>query len=222
MNSKFAGVLIAAGCCFSTVAAQATEVLTFEGLANLEPVDNYYNGGFGGSGSGPGPSFGVTFTSDSLALISSAGGGTGNFSNNPSGDTVLFFETGADTMNVAAGFNTGFSFFYADQVGFTGTVSVYSGLNGTGTLLASLSLPSTPDPYTVWVPIGVTFAGTAESAIFSGSADYIGFDDITLGSSTPGATPLPAALPLFATGLGALGLFGWRRKRKAFAAIAAA
>jgi hypothetical protein len=27
-------------------------------------------------------------------------------------------------------------------------------------------------------------------------------------------TPLPAALPLFATGLGALGLLGWRRKRK--------
>jgi hypothetical protein len=30
-------------------------------------------------------------------------------------------------------------------------------------------------------------------------------------------TPLPAALPLFATGLGALGLFGWRKKRKAHA-----
>ena len=30
-------------------------------------------------------------------------------------------------------------------------------------------------------------------------------------------TPLPAALPLFATGLGALGLLGWRRKRKATA-----
>jgi hypothetical protein len=27
-------------------------------------------------------------------------------------------------------------------------------------------------------------------------------------------TPLPAALPLFAAGLGALGLFGWRKKRK--------
>ena len=27
-------------------------------------------------------------------------------------------------------------------------------------------------------------------------------------------TSLPAALPLFATGLGGLGLFGWRRKRK--------
>jgi hypothetical protein len=28
-------------------------------------------------------------------------------------------------------------------------------------------------------------------------------------------TPLPAALPLFATGLGVLGLLGWKRKRKA-------
>ena len=30
-----------------------------------------------------------------------------------------------------------------------------------------------------------------------------------------GQTPLPAALPLFATGLAGLGLLGWRRKRKA-------
>jgi len=29
------------------------------------------------------------------------------------------------------------------------------------------------------------------------------------------ATPLLAALPLFATGLGGLGLLSWRRKRKA-------
>jgi len=35
------------------------------------------------------------------------------------------------------------------------------------------------------------------------------------------ATPLPAALPLFASGLGGLGLLGWRRKRKNAAAIAA-
>jgi uncharacterized protein (TIGR03118 family) len=31
-------------------------------------------------------------------------------------------------------------------------------------------------------------------------------------------TPIPAALPLFATGLAGLGLIGWRRKRKAQAA----
>jgi hypothetical protein len=34
-------------------------------------------------------------------------------------------------------------------------------------------------------------------------------------SDPPAATPLPAALVLFGTGLGAMGLFGWRRKRKA-------
>ena len=34
------------------------------------------------------------------------------------------------------------------------------------------------------------------------------------------AVPLPAALPLFATGLGALGLLGWLRKRKAGLATA--
>jgi hypothetical protein len=33
------------------------------------------------------------------------------------------------------------------------------------------------------------------------------------------AVPLPAALPLFATGLGGLGLLGWRRKRKASAGM---
>jgi hypothetical protein len=33
-------------------------------------------------------------------------------------------------------------------------------------------------------------------------------------------TPLPAALPLFGTGLGALGLLGWRRKRRSYAAAA--
>ena len=35
-------------------------------------------------------------------------------------------------------------------------------------------------------------------------------------------TPVPAALPLFATGLGGLGLLGWRRKRKASTILAVA
>jgi hypothetical protein len=38
---------------------------------------------------------------------------------------------------------------------------------------------------------------------------------ITSYSLTPTPAPLPGALPLFATGLGALGLLGWRRKKKA-------
>ena len=35
---------------------------------------------------------------------------------------------------------------------------------------------------------------------------------------SPATTPLPAALPLFATGLGGLGFFSWRRRRRATAA----
>jgi hypothetical protein len=45
-------------------------------------------------------------------------------------------------------------------------------------------------------------------------ADVDGVDNVILSG---GATPLPATLPLFATGLGAMGLLGWRRKRKATA-----
>jgi len=47
--------------------------------------------------------------------------------------------------------------------------------------------------------------------------------DVSSGPLTPppSATPLPAALPLFGTGLGAMGLLIWRRKRKPDGARAA-
>jgi hypothetical protein len=60
---------------------------------------------------------------------------------------------------------------------------------------------------------------TPNFVAFLTSGDGVGFgnvDDIAplsgLGSQTN--TPLPAALPLFASGAGVLGYFGWRRKRK--------
>ena len=220
MKNLLAGVGLAALLGGASAASAGTIVLTFEGLQNNEPIENYYNGGFGGNGSGPGPNYGITFGSDSLALISSAAGGTGNFSGNPSGVTIAYFLSGpGDVMDVAAGFKTGFSFYYADQVGFTGTVSVYSGLDGTGTLLASLTLPSTPDPYNVWVPVGVSFAGTAESAIFSGSANYIGFDNITLGSASPRGVPEPATWAMMLVGVAGVGASLRASRRKAVAAV---
>ncbi len=54
---------------------------------------------------------------------------------------------------------------------------------------------------------------------FTGSAEgNISIDNLSVNA---GAVPLPAALPLFAAGLGAMGLAGWRRKRKVGQAVAA-
>ncbi|MCU0781933.1 MAG: hypothetical protein MUF04_12640 [Akkermansiaceae bacterium] len=173
----------------------ATTVLTFEGLGNNEAISNYYNGGLGGNGSGPGPNYGVTFSSNALALIDAdAPGGTGNFGGEPSPSTTMYFLSGAAaTLNYAAGFTTGFSFFYTaiNQPGF---INVYDDVNGTGNLLASLSLPLTPnsgapDPtgaFSPFLPIGVSFQGIAKSVDFGGAVDQIGFDNITFGSDTPG------------------------------------
>jgi PEP-CTERM motif len=191
--------------------AHAVDVLTFEGLQNGELIQNYYNGGTGSLGSGPGPNFGVTFSGDSLALISSAAGGTGNFSNNPSGDTVAYFLSGpGDVMDVAAGFTTGFSFFYSAAE--AGSVTVWSGLDGTGTELAMISLATTTNPYTVWVPTGVSFSGTAESVVFGGAADFIGFDNVTLGAASP--TPEPSTWAMMLLGFASLAFAGYRANRK--------
>jgi hypothetical protein len=55
------------------------------------------------------------------------------------------------------------------------------------------------------------------SICFGGAKEFRSGVGVIAGTAD-GTTPLPAALPLFATGLGALGLLGWRRKRKAQAA----
>ena len=47
------------------------------------------------------------------------------------------------------------------------------------------------------------------------STSNFGYNSTMAGDWTVTATPIPTTLPLFATGLGALGLLGWRRKRKA-------
>lgn len=221
MQIQRAGFLLA---CFTAVGVTAyagAVTMTFEGLQDQEAINNYYNGGFGGNGSGPGPNYGVQFSGDSLALIEAAKGGTGNFFNPPSGDTGMFFLSGSgDVMNVAAGFTTGFSFYYSSPF-YAGTVDVYSGLNGTGTLLASLNLATTPDGagiqgcdgyhYCPFVAAGATFAGTAESVNFSGVANYIVFDNVTIGSGTPSA-PEPSTFFLISAGLGLAGLVARRRR----------
>jgi len=208
MNSLLSRLTIGVALC-ATGAHAAPIVLTFEGLQDMEPVGNFYLGGSGGFGSGPGPNLGVDFNANALALIDSDAGGNGNFGGEPSPDTALFFLEGTAILNLAAGFDTGLSFYYA-AVNIPGFVNVYAGLNGTGALLATLDLPLTdfngaPDPtgfFSPFFPIGVGFTGTAHSVDFGGSVDEIGFDNITFGSITPGsAVPEPGTYLLLASGV---------------------
>jgi len=190
------------------VASSAVVTLTFEGIGNQAPVGNFYNGGGGASNN-----FGVTFSGPTLALVDSDAGGSGNFANEPTGDTVMFF-TGANNaiLTLAAGFTTGFSFFYSSAV--AATVNVFDGLNGTGNNLGSLSLAAqfngnncAGDPtgaFCNWTAVGVAFAGTARSINFGGTANFIAFDNITFGSATPGTggtVPEPTSLALVGAAL---------------------
>jgi hypothetical protein len=190
----------------------APVVLTFEGLLNGEGVNDFYNGGTGSLGSGPGSNHGIRFI-NAVAFIDADAGGSGNFGGEPSPSTAVTFldpQATSAILNIAAGFDTGFSFFYT-AISNPGSISVWDGLDGTGNLLTTLDLPLTPnngapDPtgqFSPFVPIGVAFNGIARSVDFAGTANQIGFDDITIGSVTPGpdrTVPAPGSLILLAGG----------------------
>jgi hypothetical protein len=214
MKKSLLGLVAVASLSAPMVAPAAVIVLTFEGVGDLNSVGEFYNGGGG-------PDYGVSFSPETLALVDSDAGGNGSFANEPSPSTVMFFlEADEAVLNVAAGFRKGFSFFYSAAE--AGSVRVYSGVDGTGSLLASLDLVAqfdqgcSGDPtgdYCNWTPVGVLFAGIARSIDFGGAANFIGFDDITFGSDKPGVVPEPGSLALLGLGLAGLGIGRWRKRR---------
>lgn len=167
-------------------------VLDFEGASNNAQVLNFYNGGRD-SGGLTGIDYGIQFSSNALSLRDKDIGGSGNFANEPSPDTVMFFMTGSAILNYAAGFDTGFSFFYSAK--YAATVYVYDDLNARGNILASIKLlpqyadNCTGDPtgtYCNWTPVGASFEGLARSVDFAGAVQHTGYDNVTFGSATPG------------------------------------
>lgn len=195
--------------------ANSGELLNFQGLGDLQPVGNFYNGG----GLTSTPNYGITFSSNFYGLRSVYNGGSGAFAADPTGTPAIFVNGTAGSnvtgyMNVNNGFSGGIQFFYT--AGFSETVTVWSGANGTGSILATITLSPnngscTGFPtYCNWTSAGLTFSGSAKSVTFTGTADGIGIADITIGSAST-AIPEPSALYLLGTGLAGISLGRVRR-----------
>jgi hypothetical protein len=194
--------------------------------SNYAQILEFYNGGNSSDGTS-GTNYGISFGSNALAIclnsttVRCSNTSRGGFA--PGSDQGgLFFLNGSETfMNIAAGFTTGFSFNYV-SVSFSGSVSVYDGLNGTGNLLATLNLspnagscPAYGAGFCPFSPTGVLFDGMAKSVSFAGVANQIVFDDITFGSDQPGGggvVPEPATWAMMLAGFGLVGA-AMRRRR---------
>lgn len=193
-------------------------LLDFENIGNLIEIRDFYNGGAASNGN-IGPNYQVTYSSNSLAIVDQDAGGSGNFANEPSPDSVMFWLSDVDAhMNYAPGF-TQFEVYYT-STSFPGTLSFWTGVNGTGTQvgttinLAPLGSSCGGDPagaYNCWQKVPVVLPGQAFSVTFGGSADFIAFDNLSFNpQDLPPTSQVPAPLPI----LGAGAAFGSVKKLK--------
>jgi len=126
-----------------------------------------------------------------------------------SGTNAMFSPFTATVMNVAAGFTGDVSFWYSSITGST-TVSVFDGLNATGSVLSTFTLAANSTAYEMFSLASQSFSGMGYSISFGGNDGQIAYDDVTVN-----AVPLPAAALLFPMGAAALGLSARRKRRQA-------
>jgi hypothetical protein len=223
---------------FGTVSQGLANVVTVTATGEVAPICGVqcttdYLGLFGPVGADlSGDSVKVVYVFDtSLGIISSSSTGVSTYGGSeysvPSPSLSAMITINAQSVSFVGSFssvirggNDGTGITDANQAvslsNASGIIALSTQLvNFTGTLPASIT---TPFDYNV-VPSDIangTFAEQVNSPVVT--SDYLSF---TVSNMTL-TTPLPTALPLFAFGLGAMGLLGWRRKRKNAAAIAAA
>jgi hypothetical protein len=222
MNNKFLKIALSSALLLASHLSNASVItLDFEGVGDGASINEFYNGGTDSLGNS-GVNYGISFGADSLGLIDSDAGGTGNFANEPTADTALFFSSGTAILNNALGFDTGFSFYYTSAA--TVAINVFSGLDLTGDLLGSIALSANfqdsscvgdaNGSFCNWDIGSLGFAGTAKSIDFGGSANLVAFDNITFGATNPEpeAVSEPSTLAIFALGL--MGLASRRFKKQ--------
>ena len=189
--------------------ANSVDLLNFIGLQDGQQVGNFYNGaGVAGT-----PNYGVTFSSNFIGLRPTSVGGSGGLAPDPSSTPYIYINSSTlpGIMNVAGGFTSGLNFFYVALS--NETITVWSGADGTGTVLASMTLSASCSGSAsncIWFDAGLSFSGTAQSVTFSGPGNGIGISAITLGQSTT-AVPEPSPIYLLGTGLLCIGTYQLRR-----------
>lgn len=105
-------------------------------------------------------------------------------------------------MDVQPGFQNGLSFYF--NQGGSGKVLLYDGLDGTGNLLADVTLWQATSE---WEPFGFFFNGLAKSAVFNGKMEVA---VVTMGGGM--VVPEPGTVALLLSGLATLA--GFKRRRR--------
>ncbi len=209
-------ILAAIGILSASPAYSATFTLDFEGATSFSSIHDFYNGGTDASGAS-GTNHGVSFSAPGLALSNDGlGNGTPDgryYSNAPTNGAVLFAFDAPTVANVAVGILGSVDFYYSAKSNLpsTTTVSIFSGLDGSGTLLKTMTLAANADAdevFDTWSKASLAFSGTGHSISFGNNGGFVAYDNITIS-----AVPEPSGALLLALGVGVLGLSARRQKQ---------
>jgi hypothetical protein len=167
------------------------------------------------------PAFTANVSLDVIGGQALSGTGTITFGANTFALTLITLTTDGGNGNYHG--QTGFRDNHGTDI-FNGDTTVPIDTNGLIFAISDNPLWGQDALFAAWDNgggnLGFLISGTLTGVFNEYYKIAVGSGEIALTGSENSQTPLPAALPLFATGLGALGLIGWRRKRKAAAQAA--